>query len=86
MGLGAEPGDVCDVAEDPGRADRPDAVEAGQSGAGRGDGFGEPLVAVFELAVQDHDLGEQLGRELPAGPSGDIPRADGRQQRLGLRG
>lgn len=81
-----EAGDVPDIAEDPGGADRADAVEAGQPGSGGGDRFGEPLVAVFEFAVEHHYVGEQLGRELPPGSPGDVARADGRQQRLGLRG
>jgi hypothetical protein len=77
--------DVTDVAEDAGGADRPDAIEISQRGAGRRNRFGEPLIAVFELPVQPDDVGEQFGRELAAGPAGDVTGPDCREQRLGLR-
>ena len=84
--LVCEPGHVADVAEDPGGADRADAVEVQQAAAGRGDRVAQLLVAVFELAVEPDDVGEQFGGQLPPGPPGDVPRPDGGQQRFGLRG
>ena len=83
MRFGLEPGVV---AEDPRSADRADPVEVGRAAAGRGDRGAQLLVAVFELPVEPDDVGEQFGRELPAGAAGDVPRADGGQQRLRLDG
>jgi hypothetical protein len=84
--LGREPGHVTDVAEDAGSADRADPVEVGQAAAGGLHRGAQLLVAVFELPVEPGDVGEQFGREPPAGAPGDIPRADSRQQCLRLQG
>jgi hypothetical protein len=84
--LGREPGHVTDVAEDAGGADRADPVEVGQAAACGLHRGAQLLVAVFELPVEPDDVGEQFGREPPAGAPGDIPRADSRQQCLRLQG
>jgi hypothetical protein len=58
VSLRAEPGDVADVAEDPGGADRADAVEVGQAGGGRGDRGAQLLLAVLQLPVEPDHVGE----------------------------
>jgi hypothetical protein len=83
---GREPGHITDVAEDAGSADRTDPVEVGEPAAGGLHRGVQLLVAVFELPVEPDDVGEQFGREPPAGAPGDIPRADSRQQRIRLQG
>ena len=53
---GAEPADVADVAEQPGRAGRADAVEFAQGAAGRGDELVQLLVRGPDLRVDDGQL------------------------------
>lgn len=84
-GAGGEAGHVRDVAEDAGGASGADAVQAEQADAGRGNRLAQRLVAGFHLRVEHDDLGEQLGGELMAHPTGRICGSHAVQQRLGLR-
>jgi hypothetical protein len=55
-------------------------MQVHHGGAGGGDCLPQRLAAVFELAVQDDDLGQQLGCDLPAGSASDLTRPHGGQR------
>ena len=65
--LGRKPGDVADVAEQPGGSGRTDPVEPHQPAAGLGDRRGQLLLGGLDAGVDDLQLVDQLARQLPAG-------------------
>jgi hypothetical protein len=81
-----EAGHVTNVSQDAGGAGWADPVDVHQSGARGGDRLSQPPLERLEFAVEGLDLGDQLGRHRPAGPSGHVPRADRSEQRPRLQG
>jgi hypothetical protein len=83
--LVGEAGDVTDVAQQPCRAGRTDAVQVRHGAAGGSHQLLEFGVGGLDALVDPGELGDHLGGEPAAGLAGDVTRADGGQQLPGLR-
>jgi hypothetical protein len=82
---GAEPGDVADVADEPGGPGRADPVELAQRAAGRGDELAQLLVGGPDFGVDDGQFIDELTGQLVAGLGHDAHRRRrGTQQVAGL--
>jgi len=83
-GLGGEPVDRPDVAQDPGRAGRADPEQSGQSAAGVGDRVGDAPPDGLELAVRCDEFAELLDSQRTAGAPDHVTGPHGGQQRSRL--
>src|SRR5207247_10915688 len=82
--LGGEPCHVADLGENPPGDHRPDAVEGGQGGAGRGDQGGDLDAEVLDPGVEGAEDGEVVAGDLQADRCGVAGSADGGELRLGF--
>jgi hypothetical protein len=81
----AEPADIGDVADEPGRAGRADPVEVGQRAAAGLDELAELLVRSPDLGVEDGQFVDELTGQVVAGLGDDARRRGrGAQQVAGL--
>src|SRR5204863_613833 len=81
-----EPGDVTDVADEPGGAGRADAVQCLDLAAGTLDQLGELAIRGLDLRIDGFDLLDQLAGELVTGAPDQVGGFDGAQQGAGLAG
>src|SRR5256885_11245659 len=81
---GGEQCHVADLGENPPGDHRPDAVEGGQGGAGRGDQGGDLDAEVLAPGVEGADVGEVVAGDLRADRCDVAGRADAGEQRLGF--
>jgi hypothetical protein len=80
----AEPADVADVGEQPGRAGGADAGQVHQGGAAGGHELGEVLLRGFDLLVDSGEFADELDRQPAAGLADQVTWLDRGDQPAGL--